>query len=131
MAVADQPLHRFLSGLTPAARPVAERIVAIVQAHAPFDAAIKWGQLTFAVDNDFDHWICAVAASKHRVNLTFHFGNLLSDRTGAFAPSDNKYVRKITFAAADEVDDAVVHDLLTQAVDRLPYFRQHYASRSC
>ncbi len=131
MAVAGQPIHGFLSGLTPSIRPIAERIVSVVQAHAPLDAAIKWGQLTFAVDNDFEHWICAVAASKQRVNLTFHFGSLLRDHTGAFAPSDDKFVRKIRFVTVDDVDDAVVHDLLAQAVDRLPYFRQHYASRSC
>ena len=99
--------------------------MSIVQAHAPLDAAIKWGRLTFAVDDDFEHWICAVAASRQRVNLTFHFGSLLSDHTGAFAPSDNRYVRKIGFVAPDEVDDAVVHDLLAQAVDRLPRFRRH------
>ena len=105
--------------------------MSIVQAHATLDAAIRWGQLTFAVDNDFDHWICAVAASRNRVNLTFHFGSLLSDHTGACAPSDGKYVRKIGFVEVEQVDDGAVHDLLAQAVDGLPYFRQLYASRSC
>lgn len=129
--MAGDPIEDYLSGLVPGLRPVSEHIVSVIRAHTALDVAIKWGRLTFAVDNDFDHWVCAVAASNQRVNLAFHFGSLLRDHTGAFAPSDAKFVRKIGFAAVDEVDDAVVHDLLAQAVDRLPQFRQHYASRSC
>ncbi len=76
------------------------------------------------MDNDFDHWICAAAASRNRVNLTFHFGSLSATITGAFAPPDGEYVRKIGFVAVEQVDDAAVHDLLAQAMNRLPYFRQ-------
>jgi hypothetical protein len=54
------------------------------------------------------------------VNLTFHYGSLLTDHAHVFAPSDAKFVRRVGF-----------DDLLAQAVDRLPQFRQHYASRSC
>ena len=77
----------------------------------PFDAAIKWRQLSF------DHWICAVSATKQRVSLAFHLGSLLRDNTGAFAASDAKYVRKVGYASADDVDEAVVHNLLAQAVE--------------
>jgi hypothetical protein len=114
----------YLSGLEPRHRPVAERIVSVVRSHAGLDIGIKWRQLTFAVGNDFDHWICAVAATKRRVNLTFHFGSLLDDHTGAFEAYGGKFVRKIGFTSADEVDDAVIRDLLTQAVDALPRFRE-------
>jgi len=122
--VADDPIIEFLNGLTPAGRDVAERLIWIVTGHATLDAAMKWRQLTFAVDNDFDHWICAVAATKRGANLTFHFGSMLSDRTGAFAPSDAKYVRKICCTSRGDVDESVVRDLLTQALDTLPRFRQ-------
>jgi hypothetical protein len=85
----------------------------VVTRHAALDAAMKWRQLTFALDNDFDHWICAVAATSRQARFVFHFGALLDDPTGLFAPSDAKFV-----------DDAVVADLLTQALDTLPRFRR-------
>ena len=117
MAVAGEAVDDFLSGLETPRRAVVQRVVAVVQAHAPFDAAIKWRQLTFAVDGDFDHWICAVSSTKQRVSLAFHLGSLLRDNTGAFAASESKFVRKISYASAEDVDEAVVHDLLAQAVD--------------
>jgi hypothetical protein len=122
--VADDPTHDFLAGLRPSLRPVAERVIAVVRAHTPLAAEIKWRQLTFAVDGDFDDWICAVAASKRRVSLTFHFGSLLDDRARVFDGSDAKFVRKMGFESVDDVDDAVIRDLLTEAVDALPRFRE-------
>jgi hypothetical protein len=122
--VVGDPIDVYLAGLEPGLRPVAERIVSVVRANIPLDVGIKWRQLTFAVDNDFDHWICAVAATKRRVNLTFHFGSLLDDRAGVFEASDAKFVRKVGFESVDAVDDAVIRDILTQAVDALPRFRE-------
>jgi hypothetical protein len=122
--VARDPTDDFLAGVVSPLRPLAARLIAVVRAHAEFDAGIKWRQLTFAVDQDFDHWICAVAATKRRVNLTFHFGSLLDDRAGVFEASDAKFVRKMGFESVDDVDDAIIRDLLTQAVDALPRFRE-------
>jgi hypothetical protein len=122
--VADDPIPGFLNGLTSGSREVAERLTGIVSEHAKLDAAIKWRQLTFAAGGDFDHWICAVAPTKRGANLVFHFGSMLTDSADAFASSDAKYVRKIGIASADDVDGDVVRDLLTQALDTLPRFRQ-------
>ena len=124
----DDPISGFLNGLTSGSRDAAERLIAIVSEHAKLDAAIKWRQLTFAVDGDFDHWICAVAPTKRGANLAFHFGSMLTDSADAFAPSDAKYVRKISVASADEVDEDAVRDLLTQALDTLPRFRRQARS---
>ena len=126
--VADVPTTEYLSGLSPAVREVAERLISVVQRHSNLDAAIKWRQLTFALDGDFDHWICAVAGTSRQARLTFHFGALLHDVEGAFAPSDAKYVRRITVTAAGDVDEATVADLLSQAHDALPRFRQQVRS---
>jgi hypothetical protein len=95
----------------------------VVTRHAALDAATKWRQLTFALDSDFDHWICAVAATSRQVRLVFHFGALLDDPASLFAPSDAKFVRRINYASADDVDDAAVADLLTRALETLPRFR--------
>ena len=58
--MADDPATEYVTSVTPLARETAERLILIIARHAAFDAAIKWRQLTFALDGDFDHWICAV-----------------------------------------------------------------------
>jgi hypothetical protein len=108
--VAGDPAQDFVSELTPTLRPVTERLIAIIRARAPFGVAIKWRQLTFALDHDFDHWVCALAATGRRVNLTFHYGSLLTDHAQVFAPSDAKFVRKVGCDPADGIDDAAVQD---------------------
>jgi hypothetical protein len=112
--MAGDPADEFLAGLDSALRPVAERVISVVRAHIPLDAGIKWRRLTFAIDDDVDHWICAVAASQGRVTLTFHFGSLLDDRPGVFEESDAKFVRTLGFHSADDVDEALIRELLTR-----------------
>ncbi len=90
--MAGDPGIEFLEGLTPAAGGVAERLILIVSSHTAFDAAIKWRQLTFAVDGHFDHWLCAVAAKSRQTRLTLHFGALLDD------PADSSRQRATTSA---------------------------------
>ncbi|HEX2212097.1 MAG TPA: DUF1801 domain-containing protein [Mycobacterium sp.] len=121
--MARDPSVDYLDGLTAAVRPTAERLITIVTSHAEFDAAIKWRQLTFAVDGDFDHWVCAVAASARQARLTFHFGAWLDDPAGLFEPSDAQFVRKIGFGSASDVDEAAVRELLDRALETLPRFR--------
>jgi hypothetical protein len=121
--VADDPITTFLEGLTATVRDVAERLILIVMSQSSFDVAIKWRQLTFAVDGDFDHWICAVAATSRQARLTFHFGSMLRDSAGLLEPSDSRYVRKIGFSSAKDVDAVALRDLLTEAIDTLPRFR--------
>jgi hypothetical protein len=108
-----------------AGRSFRRRRLGLVRAQRfPLDAGIKWRRLTFEIDDDVDHWICAVAASQGRVTLTFHFGSLLDDRPGVFEESDAKFVRTLGFHSADDVDEALIRELLTQAVDTLPRFRE-------
>ena len=104
-------------------RPIAVGVARAVSAAQIFDVAIRWKQLTFALDDDFDHWVCAVAASTERVFLSFHFGSMLTDSMGVFAPSDAKFVRRIGYASVEDIDGRVIADLVRQAVDLLPAFR--------
>lgn len=121
--MAGDPIPEYLSGLAADLRATAERLVTIVTAHAAFDVAVKWRQLTFAVDGDFDHWVCAVAATSRQARLTFHFGAWLDDPAGLFEPSDALFVRRIGFRSAGDIDEAAVRDLLTRALETLPRFR--------
>ena len=122
--VAGDEVDDFLRGLPPQTGSIAEQLIAAVREQADLAAAVKWRQLTFAVEGDFDHWICAVAPTKKRVNLTFHFGRLLRDDESLFDDSDAKFVRKIGFASLEDVDDAAIGDLVSQAIAALPTFRR-------
>ena len=65
-----------------------------------------------------------MAPTKKTVNLTFHFGRLLRDDESLFDDSDAKFVRKIGFASLEDVDDAAIGDLVSQAIAALPTFRR-------
>ena len=122
--VAVDVVDDFLAGLATSTRATAANVIAAVRKQADLDAAIKWRQLTFAVDSDFDHWICAVALTKQRVNLAFHFGRLLKDDAGRFEESDAKFVRKVGYRSGDDVDDAAIVGMVSQAIAALPRFKQ-------
>jgi hypothetical protein len=123
--VGDDEVDDFLHGLLPQTRSIAERVVTAVREQADLDVAVKWRQLTFAVDGDFDHWICAVAPARTRVHLTFHFGRLLGgDDSSLFGESDAKFVRKIGYESPDDVDGAAIADLVSEAIAALPTFRR-------
>jgi hypothetical protein len=116
-------IHNFVAGLPPAARPIAERVIESILSHREWAVGVKWRQLTFALPGDFDHWVCAVGANRQRVNLLFHYGALLRACEQHFEPTASKYVRRIAFESVDEVDDALIRDLLALAIDALPAFR--------
>jgi hypothetical protein len=122
-------INGFLAGIAPAIRPTAAEVVRIVDGCADFAVAIKWGQLTFAVDGDFDHWVCAVAATKDRVDLKMHFGTMLPDAAALFEPDDSKFVRKIRFRPGDPVDAAALAGVVRHAVAVLPDFRRAWQER--
>jgi hypothetical protein len=122
--VANDETDGFLRALPPQTRAIAQRLIAAVCEQADMDVAVKWRQLTFAVEGDFDYWICAVAPTKKGVNLTFHFGRLLRDDGGLFNASDAKFVRKIGYESVEDVDGAAISDLVSKAIAALPAFRR-------
>lgn len=68
-------------------------LVALVREAASLDEAVKWGRLTFTVDQNWHHWLCAVAATRAGVALVFHKGALLPDPTRLLDESDG-YTRQ-------------------------------------
>lgn len=99
-----------------AAHPDAEPVVALVRGTASFDEAVKWGRLTFTVNGDWHHWVCAVAATRSGVAVVFHKGALLSDPAKLLS-GGGKYIRQVGAAralaepeqVAGLVRDAVAH----------------------
>jgi hypothetical protein len=82
--------------------------------------------MTYALDSDFHHWICAIATAKASVGLNFHFGGLLEDPQGVFKVGSSKFLRKIEYKSVKDVDEGVILNFLKQAVDRLPYFKENW-----
>ncbi len=124
-------LQELVADLTKSAtnesRKIVERLVRIIEgSKPPLDAAVKWRQLTFAQNGDFHHWICAIAVTKHGVALSFHFGGLLDDPHGVFKAGSSHFLRKIEYRTFRDVDDAVVRNMISQAVNRLEYFKQNW-----
>lgn len=114
----------FSEGLEPSRAAIVERLVEIIGSlPQPLDMGVKWGRLTFALEGDFHHWICGIAATKRAVVLELHFGGLLDDPDGRLIAGTSRFLRKLEYRSADEVDAAVVIGLLTQALERLPTFK--------
>ncbi len=84
-------------------------------------AAMKWRRLTFTLDDDWHHWLCAVAVSKRGVDLVFHKGSLLDDPDGLLA-GDGRYVRQVSHdraVAAPAAVDALIHQAVERRTDTL------------
>ena len=92
----EDPSADFLAALDPGVRAVAARIIAAIP--ADLTVAVKWRQLTFALDTDYDHWICAISATK--------------------------YTRRLTYRSGDDVQESVIEAVVAEALDVLPRFRQ-------
>jgi hypothetical protein len=85
----------------------AERLAELVHAaHPGVQEALKWRRLTFTVDGNWHHWLCAVAASKAG-SLTFHKGALLDDPAGLLE-GDGRYTRQVPYERAAERPEAVI-----------------------
>jgi hypothetical protein len=109
MTVAEWLAHH------PDALPLAE----LVRATSDLDEDIKWNRLTFTANEDWHHWVCAVAATRKAVNLVFHKGSLLAD-PGGLLTGDGKYTRQVPAAQAIAAPDDVarlVRDALAHQTD--------------
>jgi hypothetical protein len=78
--------------------------------------AIKWRRLTFAVDVNWHHWLCAIAVTTRGVNLVFHKGSLLDDPAGVLQ-GEGRYLRQMPHDRA-VADPEAVTALVRQAIVR-------------
>jgi hypothetical protein len=95
-----------------------ERLVEVILGELPTaQHERKWGQLTFTLEQDWHHWICAVSVSKKAVKLVIHKGALLADPQGAME-GKGRYRRAIHFRAPNEINPDVVAPILREAAAR-------------
>lgn len=120
-------MDEFTQAAKPEFKAIVELIDAAIKAYGySLDQAVKWGQLTYAKDGDFHHWICAIKVTKNFVGLTFHFGGLFDDPAGLFIVGTSKFSRKIEYRQPGEVDAGVIQDFIGQALDKLEYFKANW-----
>lgn len=89
---------------------------AVAEAVPDAESATKWKRLTFTLDGDWHHWLCAIAESKAGVRLVFHKGALLDDPDDLLR-GDGEYVREVAYDDAVANRDAL-QKLLRQAADK-------------
>lgn len=105
---------------------IAARLMEIILSHQGMEAAIKWGKPTFAINNDFHHWICAIQILKNKVSLVFHFGGLLCDEKNKLIAGTSKFLRKIEYDRLDSINEGEIKCFIQKAVEKLPYFKENW-----
>jgi hypothetical protein len=123
----DEIVREFAEGADPEFAEIVTALdVAIVSSEGRLTPAVKWGHLTYGLDGDFHHWICAIAVTKRWVSLRFHFGGLLSDPDQVFRAGASKFLRSIDYVRAEDVDAGLVDRYVREALSRLDYFKANW-----
>src|SRR5688572_29406331 len=70
----------YLQELDERSRPTVERLIDVVIDVLPdTEHGRRWGRLTFTRNEDWHHWLCAIAPTSKGVKLLVHKGALLAD----------------------------------------------------
>ncbi len=116
-----QALQEFTTGLAPEFSQTVNRLDETIHHAARLDSAIKWRQLTYAVDADYHTWICAINVTKKLVTLRFHFGGLLADPEGVLRAGESQWMRSLDFKPGEAVR---VERLVREAVGKREEFKE-------
>lgn len=121
LAAQSGQVEACLSGVSPdQRRQQVEWLTEVVRAADETVAvAIKWGRLTFALHDDWHHWLCAIAVAKRGVSLMFHKGSLLDDPAGLLV-GEGRYLRQVRYeqvAAHPEAVGVFVQEAITRQTD--------------
>lgn len=117
----------FLNSVDDALKPIANTLIdSLIHNNPNFDFAIKWKRLTFALNHDFHHWLCAVQSMKKSIGLVFHFGGLLDDPNKFFIKGESRFLRKIEYKSIEEIDTSSIQFFIDQAIGRLEYFKANW-----
>ncbi len=110
-----QDVEEWLARLTAAHRQQVEELAAIVRAeHDGLSEAIKWGRLTFTLEEKWHYWICAIGVNKRGVSLVLHKGSLLHDPIGLLE-GEARYTRQVRYEQTTAHREALQH-LLRAAI---------------
>ncbi len=108
-------VEAYMVGLSDFARPVVERLRRVIRDAGPdLDEAIRWNAPSYKGKLI----VCGFAAFQKHVLLTFSRGAELHDPKGLLAQGQGRTaMRSAKFTALDQVDERMVHDWVTLAVN--------------
>jgi hypothetical protein len=116
------PLEQYLDIYDDEAGAVFVQLDAAIRAPAPeLESAIKYRLLSYTVERDWRHWVCAVNATKSAVCLRFLWGVLLDDPLGVLRPGTSTLMTW-DFPRGAEIDAAAVGRYVREALDRRGQF---------
>jgi hypothetical protein len=120
--VSDGPLEEYLASYDAEAGEVFVQLdQAIRQAGPELDVAIKYRLLSYTLERDWRHWVCAVNATKSAVCLRFLWGVLLDDPMGVLRPGTSTLMTWDLPRGAD-VDVAAVGHYVREALAKRDHF---------
>jgi hypothetical protein len=103
----DHDVVVWLEKLDATAKADVQQLINLVVAgDSRLQQAIRWGRLTFTVEGNWHHWLCAIAVTRKGTKLVFHKGALLQDPQGMLEGSGS-YLRDLPLARAKDAPEAV------------------------
>jgi hypothetical protein len=116
------PLEEYLALYDEAAGQTFVQLDAVIREAAPeLEVAIKYQLLSYTVERDWRHWVCAVNATKSAVCLRFLWGVLLDDPLGVLRKGSSTLMTWDIPRGAD-VDTAAVASYVRKALATRDHF---------
>ena len=116
------PLEQYLEIYDDEAGAAFVQLDAAIRKAAPeLETAIKYRLLSYTVERDWRHWVCAVNATKSAVCLRFLWGVLLDDPLGVLRPGSSTLMTWDLPRGAD-VDADAVGRYVREALDKRDHF---------
>ena len=117
------PLEEYLALYDDAAGRMFVQLDGAIRTAAPdIDVAIKYRLLSYTVDEDWRHWVCAVNATKNAVCLRFLWGVLLDDPLAVLRPGTSTLMTW-DMPRGTSVDTAAVASYVRDALATRDHFR--------
>ena len=111
-------------------KEIIHKLFEIIEKNNPdIQCAIRWKKITFGLNDDFHHWICAINLTKKYVGLNFHFGSYLADHSNILITKTSRFLRQVEIKEINDINDSVIAELISQAVDKLDEFKQTWKQK--
>jgi hypothetical protein len=116
------PLEEYLALSDEAAGRMFVQLDAVIREAAPeLEVAIKYRLLSYTVERDWRHWVCAVNATKSAVCLRFLWGVLLDDPLGVLRKGSSTLMTW-DIPRGDTIDTAAVASYVRDALGTRDHF---------
>jgi hypothetical protein len=119
------PLQEYLALYDEAAGQMFVELDGAIREAAPeLEVAIKYRLLSYTVERDWRHWVCAVNATKSAVCLRFLWGVLLDDPLRVLRPGTSTLMTW-DIPRGGAVDTAAVGSYVREALAKRDHFLAH------